>query len=81
MSVVQKDPAWNCVAWVKEALAALQKDSKTIGTAKLDWEIVRDAATGYCQKQIDDNWFDGKARFGMKRPATYDILDKKETVL
>lgn len=38
--VVQNDPNWNCVIWVKEALAALQRNGKTMGTSKLDWQEV-----------------------------------------
>lgn len=40
------EPEWNCVIWVKEALAALQGDGKALGTSNVDWNAVRDAAMG-----------------------------------
>ncbi|KAF4955405.1 hypothetical protein FGADI_4585 [Fusarium gaditjirri] len=39
-----EQPGWNCVGWVKEALAALQNDNDALGTAVLDWTTVRDTA-------------------------------------
>ena len=45
--VKQNDPNWNCVIWVKEALEALQKDAQALGTSKLDWRTVREAAMSY----------------------------------
>ncbi len=69
---------WNCVVWVRQALLALQNDGKAVGTSVLDWHTVRDAAMKYCQEKIDAHRFDGKVKFDMTRPATYDFLKKKK---
>lgn len=78
--VVQNDPNWNCVIWVKEALLAVQKDGKSMGTSELDWQKIRNAALSYCQKKKDGHRFDGKVKFDMSKPATYDMLEQKEII-
>lgn len=78
--VVQNDPRWNCVVWVQEAMKVLATDGKALGTSKMDWQTVRDTAMGYCQKKKDAHRFDGKGKFNMLKPATYDLLDRKETM-
>lgn len=78
--VVQNDPAWNCVTWVKEALAALQKDAHAIGTSRLDWSTVRNEAISYCGNKIKNHRFDGKGNYDINKPATYDLLEGKETM-
>lgn len=78
--VVQDDPNWNCVIWVKEALATLQRDGKTMGTSKLDWQEVRETAMRYCHKKIDGHRFDGKTKVDMLKPATFDILENREII-
>ncbi len=66
------------MVWVRQALLALQNDGKAVGTSVLDWHTVRDAAMKYCQEKIDAHRFDGKVKFDMTRPATYDFLKKKK---
>ena len=39
--IVLNDPDWNCVLWVKEALASLERDGGVVGTSVLDWQSVR----------------------------------------
>lgn len=78
--VVQDDPDWNCVLWVREALSTLEKDGRAVGTSQLDWQTVRNAAMTYCQKKKNAHRFDGKAKFDMTKPATYDLLEMKETI-
>lgn len=78
--VVQNDPEWNCVIWVKGALEALQKDGKATGTAKLDWQKVRDFVMDYVQRKKDGHRFDVKGNFQMRWPATYDLLEDEEVI-
>lgn len=78
--VVQNDPNWNCVIWVKEVLAALQRDGKTMGTSKLDWQEARNTAMRYCQSKKDGHRFDGKVKVDMLKPATFDILENREII-
>jgi hypothetical protein len=76
----QGQPGWNCVAWVKEALGTLKADNKALGTSVLDWNKVRDASMGYCQRKKDEHRFDGQRNFDMKKAATYDLLTQKQTI-
>lgn len=78
--IVLNDPDWNCVFWIKEALASIERDGRVVGTSVLDWQSVRDTAMRYCQRKKDAHRFDGKGEFDMRRPATFDMLEKKETV-
>jgi hypothetical protein len=81
--VRQGDPAWNCVIWVKQALEKLQADGKAVGTSRLDWPRVRDAAMKYVQDNKDQHRFDGRApqgKFDMKKAATFDLLEGREVI-
>ena len=78
--IVQGDDQWNCVIWVKEALERLKADGKAIGTSQLDWKMVRDAAMDYVQKKREQHRFDAGAGFDMSKPATFDLLEGKETI-
>lgn len=75
--VVQNDPEWNCVSWVRVALETLQKDGKAVGTAVLGWQEVRDCAMDYAQRKKDAHRFDGTVECDQKWPATYDVLEKE----
>ena len=78
--IVQDDEEWNCVIWVKEAMARLKADGKAMGTSQLEWQTVRDAAMSYVQQKKDQHRFDGRGNFNTSSPATYDLLDGKETI-
>lgn len=78
--VIQDDPAWNCVMWVKGALEALNKDAKALGTSKLEWQTVRDVAMDYVQRKKDAHRFDGKGDYDTKWAPTYDLLERKELI-
>jgi hypothetical protein len=78
--VRQGQPGWNCVSWVQEALERLRADGKAMGTSVLDWRAVRDGAMTYCQQKKDAHRFDGQQTFDMTKVATYDLVERKETV-
>jgi len=78
--IVQGDPEWNCVSWVKNALKAFQDDSKALGTCQIDWERVRDAAMDYCQDKKDQHRFDGTRNFDTSKAPTYDLLEEREVI-
>ena len=65
---------------LERRLNGLKKDSKAVGTSNLDWQTIRNAAMTYCQRKRDVHRFDGKAKFDMTKPATYDLLEMKETI-
>lgn len=77
-------PGWNCVEWVKEALAILQNGNKALGSSVLDWVTVRDTAMWYVEKKSREHRFDGLAapgQFDTSKVSTYDLLEGKELVM
>jgi len=83
VAVVQGDPDWNCISWVRAALEAVWRDPKALGTGLKDWESVKMCALDYVQKKKDQHRFDGKAppgRFDVYKAATYDALQRREIV-
>ena len=78
-----KKPAWNCVAWVREALETLGGAGVLGRSAVLEWSRVRDASMAYAQKKAAEHRFDGKAepgRFDTAKVPTYDLLQDRETI-
>lgn len=80
VSIVQGDPDWNCVFWVRDALDAVWKDSRAAGVPTVGWETYRGAAMRYCQRKIDNHRFDGEGEFNMSDVPTYDVLQDKEII-
>jgi hypothetical protein len=76
----QGQEGWNCVSWVKEALSDLQKSKKILGTSVMEWQAIRDAAMQFCQLKKDTHRFDGKGNFDTPQVATFDLIQKKETI-
>ena len=76
----QSEDGWNCVIWVRQALEALQADGKALGTAVVEWSKVRDAAMTYCQKKRDEHRFDKYGNYDMSKVATYDLIQRRETI-
>jgi len=75
-----KEPGWNCVIWIKEALAALQADGKALGTSNVDWNAVRDAAMWYIEKKKAEHRFDGKGNYDSSKTPAWDLLEGRETI-
>ena len=79
--VKQDDPQWNCVSWVRQVLQALEAQKKNgLGSSELGWTVVRDAAMRFCQEKRDQHRFDGTGTFDMSKIATFDLVEKRETV-
>ena len=71
---------WNCVYWVAKALQLLSADDKAMGTSELDWANVRNIAMAYVQQKKEGHRFDGQGSFDTSKVATYDLLERKETI-
>ena len=78
--VKQGEPGWNCVAWVREALDEIRAHAELLGTSRIEWQDVRDTAMWYVEKKKSEHRFDGQGDFDIKRIATYDSIDRQETV-
>ncbi|MCJ1437621.1 hypothetical protein MMC27_007008 [Xylographa pallens] len=82
IQVQNNNPAWNCVAWIKDALVKLA-EGNIMGTSQLDWQTVRDTALRYIEEKRAQHRFDGKAQkgqFDIRKPATFDLLTGKEVI-
>ncbi|KAK4197067.1 hypothetical protein QBC40DRAFT_334422, partial [Triangularia verruculosa] len=76
-------PGWNCVEWVREALSALARDGKALGSSRIDWQTVRNKAMQYVQQKAAQHRFDGRARPGQFNPRvvpTFDLLEEREVI-
>ncbi|RAK96309.1 uncharacterized protein BO80DRAFT_229635 [Aspergillus ibericus CBS 121593] len=77
----QDQVGWNCVVWIREALERLKADNTALGTSVIDWETVRNASMAYCQRKKDQHRFDGQGNFDMAKAPTYDLIERKETII
>jgi hypothetical protein len=77
----QGDEGWKCIGWVQEALNAILKDGKAVGTSVLDWGRVRDGAMDYCRDKVNGHRFDVYGGFDMSVVPTYDLMQGKEITI
>lgn len=74
----QGEAGWNCVEWVKEALAAMVADGKVLGTSVTRWRTVREASMRYAERKIAEGRFDSRTPAGgfdaWDPVATYDLI-------
>jgi hypothetical protein len=77
----QGQEGWNCVSWVQEALSELGKSKKIVGTSAVEWNAVRDAAMDYVQRKKAQHRFDGEGSFDTSHVPTFDLIQKKETIV
>ena len=81
--MVQGDASWNCVTWVQNALAALEADGEggAMGTAKLEWQGVRDTCMRYTQEKREVRRFELDGGYDTSRSSTWDMVDEKELIV
>lgn len=77
--VREDDVGWNCVTWVRDALTALEKDGKALGTSQTNWNKVRQVAMTYCEQKKKRGRFQ-PGDYDPRKVPTYDLMDQKETV-
>ena len=80
LPLVQDDPEWNCVIWVKDTLNALQADKRAMGSSILDWATVRSETINYIETKKAQRRFEDGSGFDSTRPATWDLLQRKEII-
>ena len=78
--VVQNDPNWTSRIWVKNAIAALESDRKSLGTRVTDWETLENGAKDYARAKIDAGRFSGPGDWDIRYVPTYDLLQGRETI-
>ncbi|KAI1084875.1 hypothetical protein F5B20DRAFT_576193 [Whalleya microplaca] len=72
------DEGWNCVVWVKDALANVEKNGKALGTSVTNWEQIRDKAMEYCQQKTDERRFSSGGSYNSRQAPTWDLLQDRE---
>lgn len=77
--IVQNNPDWDCITWVKDALTALDQ-SGCFGTRQSEWTVVKQAAIEYVTRKVTEHRFDGKIKVDTEKVPTYDLIDRKEVV-
>lgn len=74
-------PGWNCVGWVEEALEALHRDGRVLGTSISSWQLIRDTAMEYVDRKKREHRFDDQGSIiTSSRVPTWDMLVGRETV-
>jgi len=76
VSTKPADENWNCIYWVRDALAALQTDGKCLGTAVTDWEKVYAASTSYNDRKVQEGRF--KEENYILQVPTWSLIDGVE---
>jgi hypothetical protein len=77
--VVQGDPNWRCRTWVAQALDAIAKDGKAVGTSVLDWARIERTARDYVRQKTAAGRYGRNADMSMPKP-TWDMIEGRETV-
>jgi hypothetical protein len=78
--IVQNDPSWTCRIWVKNAIAALEADGKSLGTKVTDWETLENSAQDYVRTKIDAGRFSGPGDWDPQFAPTYDLMNGMEII-
>lgn len=78
-------PGWNCVGWVKDALEALERDGRALGTRVIQWDKVRNTAMEFCTRKETEDRFklttsNNPKKYDLSKVPTYNLLDRKEVV-
>lgn len=74
--VVQADQKWDCITWIKSALAALDS-SGCLGTKCPPWDLVERTGMQYMKSKLAVRRPDGQVSNEAK-VTTYDLMEGKE---
>lgn len=78
--IVQDDPSWTCRIWVKNAIAALEADGKSLGTRNTNWTTIEQTANNYIGQKRQQRRYDGSGSWAPGTVPTFDLLENKETI-
>ena len=78
--LVQDNPAWTCRTWVRDAIAALEADERSLGTRVTDWQKIEQAANDYVAQKRQQRRYDGSGTWKAGAVPTYDLLLREEVV-
>ncbi|MCJ1485226.1 hypothetical protein MMC06_005400 [Schaereria dolodes] len=78
--LVQDNPAWTCRIWVRDAIAALEADGRSLGTRVTGWQKIEQAANAYIAQKRQQRRYDGTGTWKMGLVPTYNLLIEKEVI-
>ncbi|KAF2473575.1 uncharacterized protein BDR25DRAFT_311806 [Lindgomyces ingoldianus] len=78
--LVQDNPAWTCRIWVRDAIAALEADRKSLGTRVTDWQRIEQTSNIYIAQKRQQRRYDGSGTWRASTVPTYDLLEEKEVI-
>jgi hypothetical protein len=78
--LVQDDLAWTCRIWVRDAIAALEADRKSLGTSVTDWQRIEQTSNTYVAQKRQQRRYDGSGTWKAGTMPTYDLLEEKEVI-
>ncbi|PGH02262.1 hypothetical protein AJ80_08887 [Polytolypa hystricis UAMH7299] len=76
----QDNPAWTCRIWVRDAIAALEADGKSLGTRVTNWQKIEQTAKTYVARKREQRRYDGSGTWKAGTVPTYDLLEEKEVI-
>ncbi|KAL4950478.1 hypothetical protein BDW69DRAFT_57028 [Aspergillus filifer] len=77
--IIQNDPNWRCRTWLANALEAIAKDGKAVGTSELDWRKIEPTARRYVAEKTSAGRYESAANLAGPRP-TWDMITNKQIV-
>jgi len=76
--LVQDDPSWTCRIWVREALANLEADGKSIGTHVSGWDKIEGFCKQYTDKKVASGRFRSEYTGAKSKAPTFDMMEGRE---
>lgn len=61
---VTQEASFNCVEWIKSAVARLGADPQLSSACPFDWEAIREAGVSYCEMKKQQHRWNGKSDSG-----------------
>ena len=77
---IQDDPSWTCRIWVKDAIAALEADGKSLGTRVTKWTTIEQNANNYIRQKRQQRRYDGSGSWEPGTVPTFDLLENREII-
>lgn len=79
VNIPQGDPNFNCRTWVRDAIRAVSH-ARCLGRRSVDWETIEKKAFEYVATKRDLGRWRKEGPWEIRRPATWDLIEGRETV-
>ena len=78
--LIQDNPAWTCRIWVRDAIAVLEADGRSLGTRVTGWQKIEQAANAYVARKRQQRRYDGSGTWKAGTVPTYDLIMGEEVI-